>query len=173
MKHIFILVLTSILATFLACSTMVTISSEPSGANVFLNGKLSGKTPYKTKLSDFVGKSYPIRLQLKGYHDIRTQLGKEAKVGTIVGGIFIWPLFLWCYGPEANQHYILQRKGQSSIFLNNSKNITVLIDNKKIKKGKNILSSGYHSFSFIKNSKIYKYKSVLLSANMVYEIRYK
>lgn len=93
---------------FTACSTAVQITTEPSGADVEINGQVKGKTPLSLPLSDFVGSTFQTKFKLPGYNEKYVELQKEFKTGTFIGGLFIWPFLLWCYGPEANQNFVLE-----------------------------------------------------------------
>ena len=46
----------------------------------------------------------------KGYRTIRTKMDKDFKVGAFIGGIFIWPIWLWVWGPSEIQYYDLERE---------------------------------------------------------------
>lgn len=89
---------------------MVHIESDPKGAKAYINDQPVGETPISEKLSNFIGKDYKLTLKKEGYTTLTTMLEKEIKVGGIVGGIFLLPVFLWCYGPEPYGIYELSRE---------------------------------------------------------------
>lgn len=93
---------------FTACSSAVSITTEPPGADVEINGQVKGKTPLNISLSDFVGNTYKTKFTLPGYKEKYVELQKEIKGGQLVGGFFIWPILLFCYGPESNQNFVLE-----------------------------------------------------------------
>lgn len=93
-----------------ACSTPVRIMSDPSEAEVEINGQPQGKTPLILELSDLVFTNYQIQLKKPGYKEKNAQLQKEFKTGTFVGGLFVWPFLLWCYGPAPAQTYKLDKE---------------------------------------------------------------
>lgn len=103
-----LLLIFSLLLT--ACSTAVQITTDPTGADVEINGQPKGKTPLILPLSDFIGSSFQTRFRLPGYKDKYVELQKEFKAGTFVGGLFIWPFLLWSYGPEPTQTFILEKE---------------------------------------------------------------
>jgi len=92
------------------CSTSVQILSEPSGADVEINGKSYGTTPATIKLSDLAFNEYQVRLKKEGYREKNVKLEKEFKTGTFIGGLFLWPLLFWCYGPMEVQKYVLEKQ---------------------------------------------------------------
>jgi len=92
------------------CSTMVRIETEPPGADVYVNDVKIGKSPVEQEYSNFVGNEYYVRIERKGYRTIRTKLDKEFKVGAFVGGLFIWPIWLWVWGPSEMHYYELERE---------------------------------------------------------------
>jgi hypothetical protein len=104
------LISASLLAVLLVtgCSTLVRIDTSEPGATVILNRKEIGETPLEKKLSNDVFKKYDVIIKKDGYKTIHSELEKEVKAGPIIGGLFfLWPLFLWCYGPEAYQEFEL------------------------------------------------------------------
>ena len=109
-----ILVSLLLIASFVGCSTTVhfnaMVDGEPiEGAKVYVDGQLIGETPTTAKLSNAVWEDPSITIKADGYRQLNTGLKKEAKAGPIVGGILLlWPMFLWCYGPKANQNFELE-----------------------------------------------------------------
>ena len=86
---------------------MVRITTDPDGAEVFLNNQPIGETPLTTELSDFVANRYNVRIEKAGYDDLNVTLQKEVKVGTVIGALFIWPLWPWIWGPADQQTFRL------------------------------------------------------------------
>jgi len=92
-----------------ACSSSVQITSEPSGANVDINGESYGKTPADITLSDFDFNVYRLTLTKLGYTDKTVTLAKEIKIGPFVGGFFsLYLTWLWCYGPKEEFYFKLE-----------------------------------------------------------------
>jgi len=98
-----------IIIFFTQCSTTVRITSDPAGAQVYINEKSVGKTPIEISKSDFVFTSYRIRLTLEGYRTIYSELDKEFKPCACAGGLLLIFPFLWVSGPKEVQHFVLER----------------------------------------------------------------
>ena len=108
MKKVTALVLISVLVLG-SCATLVTIETNVPDATVKLDGQVIGKTPIETKLSDGIWEKYLVVIEKPGYAVFRGSLRREFKVGTFIGGLFLWPLLLWTYGPEPYQTFELQK----------------------------------------------------------------
>jgi hypothetical protein len=65
-------------------------------------------------LSNLDWADYPYRVQADGYKPVNGDTTKEFKVGTFIGGLFIWPFWFWCYGPKALQTIVMQKISRSS-----------------------------------------------------------
>ncbi len=59
-------------------------------------------------LSDGIWKNYDIVVEKDGYQTYRGRLKKEVKIGTFIGGFFLFPFWLWVYGPESYQNIYLE-----------------------------------------------------------------
>lgn len=113
-KWVFRMISILLVLVFSGCSTMMTVQAiDADGrpineATVSVNSKVVGQTPNaSTSVSNFVGSTPSIQVQASGYQTNTTKPDKEIKVGSLVGGLFLWPLFLWCYGPKAIQNVTL------------------------------------------------------------------
>jgi hypothetical protein len=93
-----------------SCSTLVRIETSVPDATVKLDGQIIGKTPLEVSLSDGIWEKYDVVIEKPGYAVIRSRLNREFKVGTFIGGLFVWPLLLWTYGPEPNQNFELTKQ---------------------------------------------------------------
>jgi hypothetical protein len=93
-----------------SCSTSVQITSEPQGADVQINGQSYGTTPVSLNLSDLDFTDYQLTLSKLGYQDRTVVLQKELKTGPFIGGFFIWPFWLWSYGPMESYNFQLTPK---------------------------------------------------------------
>jgi hypothetical protein len=93
-----------------SCATLVRIETNVPDATVKLDGQVIGKTPLETKLSDGIWEKYYVVIEKPGYSVLRSSLRREFKVGTFIGGLFIWPLLLWTYGPEPYQNFEIQKE---------------------------------------------------------------
>ena len=104
-------VLVVVIFVFCSCATVVQIDSEPRGAKVTLDGRYLGETPVETQLSNAVWESYVVEIEKDGYRPVYAELRKEIKLGPgIAGFFFMWPLWLWAYGPESYQSFTLREE---------------------------------------------------------------
>lgn len=95
--------------SILGCSTLVHIKTDPEGAKVYVNEQPVGNSPVAKEYSNFVGNQYHVRILKEGYKPIETELQREVKVGNLIAGlIIVWPLLLWCYGPDEYYSFELQ-----------------------------------------------------------------
>lgn len=92
------------------CATMSQIITTPEKAEIYINKEKVGVSPVSVKLSNFVGNSYYLEAKKDGYQTFEAKLAKEAKIGNIIGGLFIWPLWLWGWGPEGTYLFELEQK---------------------------------------------------------------
>ncbi len=137
------------------CSTLVTIQSEPSGAEIILNNQKVGKTPFAVKLSDFAFNSYDVTLKKEGYTDVHGRISKEAKAGAIVGGFFVSGIsWLWCYGPQPYQTFYLSEKNSKvgAAVVNKATNVAILIDETEIGQEPITISAGVHTVTFVRTN---------------------
>ena len=110
MKKSLIALIILVAFSFASCSTLVRINTpDAEGAIVKVNGERIGTTPTKAKLSDAIWEDYEVEVTMDGYKPYHGMLKKEFKVGTFIGGFFIWPLFLWVYGPAPIQNIYLDK----------------------------------------------------------------
>ena len=78
------------------CATTI-IKSKPSGADVYINGELKGKTPYTYSSKAPVGSSKIVTLKMEGYKDNMGQIKKNKPNWPVIiaGACFAWPLLIW------------------------------------------------------------------------------
>ena len=94
------------------CTQAITITSEPPGARVWLNGVNIGVTPASTVVSYTAFSNFEVRLEKDGYMPIQTILANEVKVAPLVLGIILClPLLIWVAGPMPDYHYVLTPQG--------------------------------------------------------------
>lgn len=137
------------------CSTMVTIQSEPAGADILINNQKIGTTPFAVKLSDFAFNSYDIILKKDGYVDYRGRLTKEVKVGTLIVGLFlVWVPILWCYGPQPYQTFYLSKTNEpaKASILNRADDVTILVNGMVLGDDPVELPAGTYNITFIRTS---------------------
>lgn len=62
-----------------------------------INGENVGTTPYSHTDTKIVGSCNQLRLEKEGYEPFTTTFcrNEQVSVGAIIGGLFIWPIFLW------------------------------------------------------------------------------
>lgn len=95
---------------FSSCASTTMIRSNPSGANVYLNGESVGTTPYPHRDTKIVGSTTTVRLEKEGYAPFETAFSRneEADVGAIIGGLFFVFPFLWTMKYKPMHTYDLQ-----------------------------------------------------------------
>ncbi|MBN2486511.1 MAG: PEGA domain-containing protein [Bacteroidales bacterium] len=87
----------AILLLATSCASTTLIESIPPGAKVYLNEDHVGQTPYLMTDTKIVGTCTYLKLELEGYETLYTDICRfeEVDVSAVVGGLFVWPLFLW------------------------------------------------------------------------------
>jgi PEGA domain/Caspase domain len=108
LNSLFTVILIGLSIALSACSTYVFVTSDPSGAEVEINGQTMGQTPVDVALSDFDLNIYHLTLSKPGYRDKKVTLQKELKAAPFIGGFVLWPFWLWCYGPMDTYSYKLE-----------------------------------------------------------------
>jgi len=88
----------------LGCSTTL-INTKPTGAEVYIDGQLKGKTPYSYTGSTFftVPNQKMITLKKEGYGEASHQIARKTNWACIVVGVCLFfPILFWCseYPPE-------------------------------------------------------------------------
>jgi hypothetical protein len=87
--------------SFSACATTSTITTQPPGAKVYVQGLYSGLSPLTLKLRDgFIdGSTYRVRVEKSGYKPQEAGLGQDYSAGGIVlDALLLFPtLFLSAY----------------------------------------------------------------------------
>jgi hypothetical protein len=171
-KHSIVFVL---IVALVSCSTMVTINSEPEGAEVYLDQRYMGDTPITKELSNLITHQYRIRLEKEGYKTIRGELQKEIKPGILVVGILLtWIPLLWVYGPQEHHFYKLQPKtgetAASAVIINERPEVITYVDGEKLDNGVNRIEPGEHTFGFKHEGLYAPGKTVSLKAGYVYKL---
>ena len=89
--------------TVVACSTTTRFNSQYP-VDVYVDGQFIGKTPNASvSLSDAVWGSPSCYFVEEDGRQGTCRIEREAKVGAIIGGFFLWPIWLWAYGPKSEQ----------------------------------------------------------------------
>lgn len=89
------------------CASSTMISSIPSGAKVYINGEPVGTTPYLYTDTKVVGSLINVDLIKEGYEPIYTSFTRTEQIntGALVGGFFIWPIWLWTMDYKPTHNY--------------------------------------------------------------------
>ncbi|MFA6137138.1 MAG: PEGA domain-containing protein [Sulfurimonas sp.] len=108
-KFRFSIILLTILAS--GCSSTTVISSDPNGAQLYVDGMKKGKTPYAYTDSKIIGSTTILKLKKEGYEDLNVVMSKseQANVGAIIGGVFVLVPFLWTMDYNPERTYELQK----------------------------------------------------------------
>jgi hypothetical protein len=105
------LVITLLFAALMAagCSSTTTIRSVPSGANLYIDGSMVGKTPYTYSDTKIVGSSTTLRLKKDGFEEANLVMSRseEFDAGACAGGVFVLVPFLWIEKYKAEHVYEL------------------------------------------------------------------
>lgn len=99
----------SLMILLTSCASTTVIQSEPSGANVYINGEKVGVTPHTYQDTKIVGSTVSVKLTKEGYEDLTTSFSRneQVSVGAIIGGIFFLVPFLWVMEYKPNHNYEL------------------------------------------------------------------
>ncbi|MFY0564932.1 PEGA domain-containing protein [Archangium lansingense] len=100
----------TVLTFTVGCASSTIIRSNPSGADVYIDGSKVGTTPYTYSDTKLVGASTSVKLTKEGYQDFETTLrrNEQADIGAIIGGIFLLVPFLWTMGYNPEHSYELK-----------------------------------------------------------------
>lgn len=162
-----------VMLSIAGCSTMVTIQSDPPGADIILNNQKIGKTPFAVSLSDFAFNNYDVLLKKDGFQDFHGRIAKEPKAGAIIGGIFFWVPILWCYGPQPYQTFYLaeSEKAVGASVVNRDTEVAILIDGLDIGRECVTIDAGTHEITFVKADGSTVLKRAEFLEGMRYEFR--
>lgn len=100
-----------------SCTSSTRITSEPPGADVFIDGQLVGETPFVHEDAKISFSSTTVTLRKEGYEDLHAVIRKDEDIdpGAIVGGIFFqWP-FIWTFGYLPDHHYVMKAANFSDV----------------------------------------------------------
>jgi hypothetical protein len=88
-KRISLLMLILVVLSIVNCATTTMIKTIPEGADIFLQGDLMGKTPWKLEDNYSLPEEVTIRLEREGYVPLEVRLEKETSY--ILGVISLVP----------------------------------------------------------------------------------
>ncbi|MCH2199169.1 MAG: PEGA domain-containing protein [Flavobacteriales bacterium] len=96
--------------TLISCSSKTMITSSPSGAKLYLDGNMVGKTPYKHRDAKASFSNTLIRMEMLGYETLNAEIVKDddVHVGAVIGGFFFLIPWIWALEYDSNYHYQLQ-----------------------------------------------------------------
>lgn len=104
------------LGPFTGCASSTTITSEPTGAAVRIDGQPVGNTPVSfTEDSVFLWTKHQVTLDKKGYQTLTGQMNATVSVLHLVIGIFCCLPFVIVGEFKPQYHYVLMRKEASEM----------------------------------------------------------
>lgn len=114
MRKIFIVLLTSMAIILNGCASSTIVSSEPSGATLYIDGSKVGKTPYPYSDTKIVGSNTRLKLKKEGYEDLHVILNRseQVNIGAIIGGIFLLVPFMWTMEYIPQHTYELEKTSE-------------------------------------------------------------
>jgi hypothetical protein len=98
-------------AIFLSsCSSSTLIQSVPTSAKITVDGEYVGTTPYTHSDTKIIFSNTSVVLEKEGYEPFAATItrNEEPNVGAIIGGFFIWPIWLWALDYKATRTYELK-----------------------------------------------------------------
>ena len=119
-------VLMALIVLLSSCASTTLISTEPSGATLYIDGVKVGETPLPMTNTKTVLECSSITIEKEGYRTVNTTICRSEEIDPvpIIGGfLFIFP-FLWAmkYYPEHN--YTLQQvKNVEEVKSDNNTNV--------------------------------------------------
>jgi hypothetical protein len=98
------------LVVFLSgCASTTMIKSIPSGAKVYINGEPVGVTPYLYTDTKIIFSPVNVDIIKEGYKPVYESFRRDEEFNpsTFIGGIFVWPLWLWTLDYKSSHTYEL------------------------------------------------------------------
>lgn len=111
-----ILFFLAVLTTTQSCVSSCIIASEPKEAEVYINGRYKGKTPYKFSATISDETMLKVNIQKKGYVEVDTILfkdGKTNKFNRFLGYILVFP---FDYDKKFKEEYFYQLNERKNTF---------------------------------------------------------
>jgi len=95
-----------------SCSSSTIISSGPDNAELYVNGKFVGETPYELSNSSLSGTCLSLKLKSKGYINRHAKVCKneEVNIGALIGGLLFLLPFVWIGGYQDYHHYEMKKE---------------------------------------------------------------
>ncbi|HKL48541.1 MAG TPA: PEGA domain-containing protein [Desulfuromonadales bacterium] len=133
LRKILVVLLVSLFSA--GCSSQAVFLSEPSGADVFVNGSKVGTTPFKYEYTLNAGGHYSVALKKKGYETVMytmasDEINEEKRnmlltAGTIIpGGSVLWVGALFTKGLKDTYEFTLKEQPQNYTALSKNQDRT-------------------------------------------------
>lgn len=106
--------------TLSGCSHSVLITTDPTGANVTVNGQMIGQSPVTFVEKSGFNRNYSVSINKDGYRPIDTVLSQTLNptYAVVAGLVFMFTLcplgVLWMFTLEDNYHFTLGETGPSA-----------------------------------------------------------
>lgn len=98
------------------CASTTTISSDPAGAEVAVDGQPVGQTPVSfTEDSVWLWTKHQVTLKKKGYHTYNGQMSATVSVLHVILGIFCCLPLILVGEFKPTYHYVLSKKEASEM----------------------------------------------------------
>lgn len=92
------------------CASKTMITSEPEGAEVYIDNVRKGVTPLSYSDTAAAGSSKQLVLKKEGYKEFRTVIRKsEFQVGPCIGGALVLFPFIWVLGYPEEHGFTLEK----------------------------------------------------------------
>lgn len=93
-----------------SCASTTLITTDPPGAEVYVNEEFIGNSPVVYEDEKIIFSNNSVRIKKEGYNELVDYFSRDEvpNVGAIVGGIFIWPIWLWALEYKPEHHYKLE-----------------------------------------------------------------
>ena len=91
------------------CASSTMIKSIPSGAKVYINGEPVGTTPYLYTDTKVIFSPVNVDIIKEGFKPVYETFRRDEEFNpsTFIGGIFVWPLWLWTLDYKSTHTYEL------------------------------------------------------------------
>ncbi len=138
---------------FAACSSTTMIQSSPTNAKLYINEEYIGTTPYEYKDSKINGSITDVRLEKEGYEPFTARLYRNEQINgaTAVGGLVVWPLYLWVMEYKTSHTYLLRQLAvepsvQNNIQAEAKSNVSYLADIQALLSSNVITASEFETY---------------------------
>ena len=106
-----------LLVLTLSCASTTMLNSVPSGAKVYIDGSLVGKTPFAYTDTKIIGATTSIQMKKEGCEDWSGVLARSEsfQIGPCIAGVFLVVPFLWVMGYNPAHTYELECGKRTSV----------------------------------------------------------